>query len=169
MIDMYEWYILSMIWLIWLIDRYDVKEWWIFLYCWIDTSKRKRHNIETSDDSDGDVSDSSEVWEGPREVETKRVFKRCDAMIKKAVMEEIFMDLDFKCSSACMYGGKCRNQPGFIDFIRELRTSFWGARGSKPMSNERRRDVIRNIRELGNTFCNLTLTTLPCCSIQTTG
>ena len=109
--------------------------------------KRKRFgidNIGSSDESDGDISESDvpQVVKG-----NYRKCKRSDAMIKKAVMEEVLMDIDLTCSSACAYGRKCRNQPGFFDFIRELRTSFWGARGSKPLTNERRRDIIKNIRK----------------------
>ena len=69
--------------------------------------------------------------------------KPYDREQRNAVLSETFTSIDWACNSKCAFGKRCKYAPGFLEFMVQLRESFWGPAFSDPPTAKERMEKIQ--------------------------
>jgi len=96
-----------------------------------------------------DFKADEEAQEPQQSRETSR--RRAEVKAKKpndreqrnAVLSETFTSIDWACNSKCTFGKRCKYAPGFLEFMVQLRESFWGPAFSDPPTAKERMEKIQ--------------------------
>ena len=82
-----------------------------------------------------------------RETSTRRAEVKAkkpnDREQRNAVLSETFTSIDWACNSKCTFGKRCKYAPGFLEFMVQLRESFWGPAFSDPPTAKERMEKIQ--------------------------
>ena len=95
--------------------------------------------------------DPKEPAEDPNEPHQSRATRGAELKAKKpndreqrnAVLSETFTSIDWACNSKCTFGKRCKYAPGFLEFMVQLRESFWGPAFSDPPTAKERMGKIQ--------------------------
>jgi hypothetical protein len=97
--------------------------------------------------SDFKADEEAQEHQQSRETSTRsaevKAKKPNDREQRNAVLSETFTSIDWACNSKCTFGKRCKYAPGFLEFMVQLRESFWGPAFSDPPTAKERMEKIQ--------------------------